>query len=85
MDSTEVLAALTAYQDITPYSVEGAEIFLFDAPLSNSDAALRADMRIELTRLHKQIGAKSPGAVRRRTCITSRKTHSSRGSSAICG
>ena len=32
-------------------------IFLFDEPLSNLDAALRADMRIELTRLHKQLGA----------------------------
>ncbi|WP_112310564.1 ABC transporter ATP-binding protein [Pseudogemmobacter bohemicus] len=32
-------------------------IFLFDEPLSNLDAALRSDMRIELTRLHKQLGA----------------------------
>ncbi|MFV0386537.1 ABC transporter ATP-binding protein [Paracoccus sp. (in: a-proteobacteria)] len=32
-------------------------IFLFDEPLSNLDAALRADMRIELTRLHKQLGS----------------------------
>ena len=37
--------------------VRQPEIFLFDEPLSNLDAALRADMRIELTRLHKQLGA----------------------------
>ncbi|WP_283176652.1 sn-glycerol-3-phosphate ABC transporter ATP-binding protein UgpC [Gemmobacter sp. 24YEA27] len=37
--------------------VRAPEIFLFDEPLSNLDAALRADMRIELTRLHKQLGA----------------------------
>ena len=37
--------------------VRKPEIFLFDEPLSNLDAALRADMRIELTRLHKQLGA----------------------------
>ncbi|SFR54578.1 multiple sugar transport system ATP-binding protein [Yoonia tamlensis] len=35
--------------------VRQPEIFLFDEPLSNLDAALRADMRIELTRLHKQL------------------------------
>jgi len=32
------------------------EVFLFDEPLSNLDAALRAEMRVELTRLHKAIG-----------------------------
>ncbi len=37
--------------------VREPEIFLFDEPLSNLDASLRADMRIELTRLHKQLGA----------------------------
>ncbi|MFE3837434.1 ABC transporter ATP-binding protein [Pseudogemmobacter sonorensis] len=37
--------------------VREPQIFLFDEPLSNLDAALRADMRIELTRLHKQLGA----------------------------
>ncbi|MEO8530024.1 MAG: sn-glycerol-3-phosphate ABC transporter ATP-binding protein UgpC [Deltaproteobacteria bacterium] len=37
--------------------VREPEIFLFDEPLSNLDAALRSDMRIELTRLHKQLGA----------------------------
>ena len=37
--------------------VREPKIFLFDEPLSNLDAALRADMRIELTRLHRQLGA----------------------------
>lgn len=37
--------------------VREPKIFLFDEPLSNLDASLRADMRIELTKLHKQLGA----------------------------
>jgi ABC-type sugar transport system ATPase subunit len=32
-------------------------VFLFDEPLSNLDASLRQHMRVELKRLHKQIGA----------------------------
>ncbi|WP_230427827.1 ABC transporter ATP-binding protein [Undibacterium luofuense] len=32
-------------------------VFLFDEPLSNLDAALRGQMRVELARLHKQLGA----------------------------
>lgn len=31
-------------------------LFLFDEPLSNLDAQLRADMRVELARLHKTLG-----------------------------
>lgn len=37
--------------------VRGPEVFLFDEPLSNLDAELRVDMRVEIARLHKQIGA----------------------------
>ncbi|WP_299821005.1 sn-glycerol-3-phosphate ABC transporter ATP-binding protein UgpC [uncultured Jannaschia sp.] len=37
--------------------VRGPEVFLFDEPLSNLDAELRVDMRIEIARLHKEIGA----------------------------
>ncbi|HEY4201140.1 MAG TPA: sn-glycerol-3-phosphate ABC transporter ATP-binding protein UgpC [Devosiaceae bacterium] len=33
------------------------EVFLFDEPLSNLDAALRVDMRMELSKLHKDLGA----------------------------
>ncbi|WP_411034251.1 ABC transporter ATP-binding protein [Shinella sp. BYT-45] len=37
--------------------VRQPKVFLFDEPLSNLDAELRVQMRIELARLHKQIGA----------------------------
>ena len=37
--------------------VRKPEIFLFDEPLSNLDAALRSEMRIELTRLHHDLKA----------------------------
>ena len=36
--------------------VREPKVFLFDEPLSNLDAALRADMRVELSRLHAQLG-----------------------------
>ena len=37
--------------------VRQPDVFLFDEPLSNLDAELRVQMRLELTRLHQQIGA----------------------------
>jgi multiple sugar transport system ATP-binding protein len=37
--------------------VRQPEVFLFDEPLSNLDAALRVDMRMELARLHQDLGA----------------------------
>ena len=37
--------------------VREPRIFLFDEPLSNLDAALRAEMRIELAKLHRQLKA----------------------------
>jgi multiple sugar transport system ATP-binding protein len=36
--------------------VRKPKVFLFDEPLSNLDASLRVSMRIELTRLHKELG-----------------------------
>ena len=36
--------------------VRKPKVFLFDEPLSNLDASLRVDMRIELSRLHKELG-----------------------------
>ncbi len=36
--------------------VRSPRAFLFDEPLSNLDAALRVQMRIELARLHRQLG-----------------------------
>ena len=37
--------------------MRGPEVFLFDEPLSNLDAELRVEMRVEIARLHKEIGA----------------------------
>jgi multiple sugar transport system ATP-binding protein len=37
--------------------VRKPEVFLFDEPLSNLDAALRVDMRMELSKLHNDLGA----------------------------
>ncbi|OSQ50224.1 ABC transporter ATP-binding protein [Thalassospira alkalitolerans] len=36
--------------------VREPSVFLFDEPLSNLDAKLRADMRVELKRLHERLG-----------------------------
>jgi multiple sugar transport system ATP-binding protein len=36
--------------------VRTPEVFLFDEPLSNLDASLRVQMRIEISRLHQQLG-----------------------------
>lgn len=36
--------------------VRDPAVFLFDEPLSNLDAALRAQMRVELAELHRQLG-----------------------------
>ncbi len=36
--------------------VRDVDVFLFDEPLSNLDAKLRADLRVELKRLHQQLG-----------------------------
>ena len=63
---------LTPYLDRKPKALSGGQrqrvaigraivrepqIFLFDEPLSNLDAALRAQMLIELTELHAKLGA----------------------------
>ncbi len=37
--------------------VRGPKVFLFDEPLSNLDAELRVEMRAEIARLHREIGA----------------------------
>jgi multiple sugar transport system ATP-binding protein len=37
--------------------VQQAKVFLFDEPLSNLDAKLRTEMRVELKRLHSELGA----------------------------
>ena len=35
--------------------VRNPKVFLFDEPLSNLDAALRGEMRVELSKLHKNL------------------------------
>jgi multiple sugar transport system ATP-binding protein len=37
--------------------VRNPDVFLFDEPLSNLDAALRHDTRVEIAKLHDQLGA----------------------------
>jgi multiple sugar transport system ATP-binding protein len=37
--------------------VRNPKVFLFDEPLSNLDAALRGDMRVELSQLHRDLNA----------------------------
>jgi len=37
--------------------VREPQVFLFDEPLSNLDASLRNEMRVELSRLHERLGA----------------------------
>src|SRR6476469_1185098 len=37
--------------------VRDPDVFLFDEPLSNLDAALRVHMRLEITKLHRELGA----------------------------
>jgi multiple sugar transport system ATP-binding protein len=37
--------------------VQRAQVFLLDEPLSNLDAKLRTEMRVELKRLHRSLGA----------------------------
>ncbi len=39
--------------------VKDAKVFLYDEPLSNLDAKLRGQMRTEIARIHKNIGATS--------------------------
>ena len=37
--------------------VRDPKLFLFDEPLSNLDAKLRVEMRTEIKKLHKELGA----------------------------
>ena len=66
------LLDLTSYLDRKPKALSGGQrqrvalgraivrkpdVFLFDEPLSNLDAKLRVQMRIELTKLHRKLSA----------------------------
>ena len=63
---------LTAYLQRTPKALSGGQrqrvaigraivrqpkVFLFDEPLSNLDAALRGQTRVEIAKLHRELGA----------------------------
>ncbi len=63
---------LTSYLDRLPRALSGGQrqrvamgrtivrdprVFLFDEPLSNLDAALRVEMRLEIAKLHQRLGA----------------------------
>lgn len=68
------ILGLTEYMDRRPADLSGGQrqrvamgraivrrpkVFLFDEPLSNLDAKLRTQMRAEIKRLHKRLGATS--------------------------
>ena len=63
---------ITQYLDRRPYALSGGQrqrvaigralvrnvdVFLFDEPLSNLDAQLRVELRVEIKRLHKRLGS----------------------------
>ncbi|MCT8159951.1 ABC transporter ATP-binding protein [Pseudoruegeria sp. SHC-113] len=72
VDAAAKILKLDAYMDRKPKALSGGQrqrvaigraivrqpdVFLFDEPLSNLDAELRVEMRVEIARLHKQLGA----------------------------
>jgi lactose/L-arabinose transport system ATP-binding protein len=71
MEAAEILG-ITDYLERKPKALSGGQrqrvavgraivrqpsVFLFDEPLSNLDAELRVEMRVEIARLHREIGA----------------------------
>jgi multiple sugar transport system ATP-binding protein len=72
VERASTMLALDAYLDRRPAELSGGQrqrvaigraivrtpkLFLFDEPLSNLDAALRVATRIEIARLHRELGA----------------------------
>ena len=72
VDGVAAILKLEEYMDRKPAALSGGQrqrvaigralvrdpdVFLFDEPLSNLDAELRVDMRVEIARLHQEIGA----------------------------
>ena len=49
--------------------VREPQVFLFDEPLSNLDAELRVQMRVEISRLHKQLGTTMIYVTHDQTCL----------------
>ena len=71
VDEAAVLLGLTSYLDRKPAALSGGQrqrvalgraivrdpaAFLLDEPLSNLDAQLRSEMRLELVKLHRRLG-----------------------------
>jgi ABC-type sugar transport system ATPase subunit len=50
------LAASVSVWQLARAIVREPDLFLFDEPLSNLDAALRVQTRVEIARLHKRLG-----------------------------
>lgn len=74
VEEVSAILGLTPYLDRRPADLSGGQrqrvamgraivrrpkVFLFDEPLSNLDAKLRTQMRAEIKRLHKRLGATS--------------------------
>ena len=72
VEETAKIIGLEGYLDKKPKELSGGQrqrvalgraiirnpkVFLMDEPLSNLDAKLRASMRVEITKIHKRIGA----------------------------
>ena len=72
VDAAAETLGLTAYLDRLPKALSGGQrqrvalgraivrnpsVFLFDEPLSNLDAKMRVEMRAEIVRLHRRLGA----------------------------
>ncbi len=72
VERAAAILSLTNYLQRTPRQLSGGQrqrvaigraivrapkVFLFDEPLSNLDAALRGQMRVEIARLHRELGA----------------------------
>ena len=72
VDRAATILNLTKYLDRTPKELSGGQrqrvaigraivrapkVFLFDEPLSNLDAALRGQTRVEIAKLHRDLGA----------------------------
>ena len=50
--------------------VRQPQVFLFDEPLSNLDAKLRAQTRLEIQKLHRELGVTSLFAVDASACFS---------------